>query len=204
MTDCQNEMMRDLLPLLAHDALTGEEATALREHITTCAACAAELRAITAAATLFAAATPRIDTAAILAKLPAAPATSPASRPVLRLEPVAQRSRTSFRMPRYALAAAASLMLMVTLSLTVLRPIFFGVSPAVDITAVATGAVDSAVQPTAPVEAEPVASVGGTEFKDLGVDELTQLLSELDKMEATIAAEPRSMREPITTTPEGL
>lgn len=192
--------MRDLLPLMAHDALTGDEAAALRAHLSTCAACAAELRAITAAATLFAAATPRIDTAAILAKLPAAPAT----RPVLRLEPVVQRSRTAFRMPRYALAAAASLMLMVTLSLTVLRPIFFGVTPAVDTTTVETGAVDSAVQPAAPVEAEPVASVGGTEFKDLGLDELTQLLNELDQMEATIAAEPRSMREPITTTPEGL
>jgi hypothetical protein len=200
MTDCLNETMRDLLPLLAHDALDGAEATAVRAHLASCASCEAELRTITAAAVLFAAATPRIDTAAILAKLPAAPV----ARPALRLEPAAKTSRAFFRMPRYALAAAASLMLMVTLSLTVLRPIFFGVTPSVDIVTVDTGAVDIAVQPTAPVGAEPVASLGGTEFKDLGVDELTQLLSELDQMEATIAAEPRSMREPITTSPEGL
>jgi hypothetical protein len=102
------------------------------------------------------------------------------------------------------LAAAASLMLMVTLSLTVLRPIFFGAAPSVDIAPVETGPVDSAVPVAAPVAVEPVASLGGTEFKDLGVDELTQLLNELDQMEATIVAEPRSMREPITTGPEGL
>lgn len=200
MTNCENETMRDLLPLLAHDALTGEEAAALQAHLTMCASCADELRTLTAAAALFAAATPRVDTAAILAKLPAAPA----ARPVLRLEPAAKPARASFRMPRYALAAAASVMLMVTLSLTVLRPIFFGVTPTVDLAQVDTGNVDVAVQPTAPAAVEPVASVGGTEFKDLGVDELTQLLNELDQMEATIAAEPRSMREPITTSPEGL
>ena len=200
MTDCQNETMRDLLPLLAHDALTGEDATALQAHLASCASCAAELRTITAAAALFAAATPQVDTAAILAKLPA----PPVARPALRLEPSATAVRPRFRMPRYALAAAASLMLMVTLSLTVLRPIFFGVAPSVDLVTVETGTVDSAVQPAAPVSVEPVASLGGTEFKDLGVDELTQLLSELDQMEANIAAEPRSMRDPITTGPEGL
>jgi anti-sigma factor RsiW len=203
MTNCDNETMRDLLPLLAHDALDGEEANAVRAHVATCDACAAELQAITAAATLFAAATPTIDTAAILAKLPAAPT----ARPALRLEPAAKSSRSTFRMPRYALAAAASVMLMVTLSLPVLRPIFFGATAGVDTTVVSTGVVDSATPATAPsvpATVEPVASLGGTELKDLGVDELTQLLSELDQMEATIAAEPRSMRDPITTSPEGM
>jgi hypothetical protein len=197
MTNCQNETMRDLLPLLAHDALEGEEASAVRAHMESCAECTSELRAITAAAALFDAATPRIDTAAILAKLPAAPR----ARPALRLEPAARKSRPAFGLPRYALAAAASLMLMVTLSLTVLRPIFFGGAPAVDIVAVDSGTVDTAPEPVAAVA---LASVGGTELRDLGVDELTQLLNELDQMEATIAAEPRSMREPITTDSEGL
>lgn len=200
MTNCENDTMRDLLPLLAHDALEGEEATALRSHLASCAACAAELRTIRAAAALFAAATPTVDTAAILSKLPAAPV----ARPVLRIEPRVVKPRARYRMPQYALAAAASVMLMVTLSLTVLRPIFFGAAPSVDVATVETGAVDSALPPAAPVVAEPVASLGGTEFKDLGVDELTQLLSELDQLEANIAAEPRSMRDPITTDSEGL
>ena len=200
MTNCNNETLRDLLPLLAHDALDGTEAAALRAHLASCTSCASELRAIEAAAVVFAAATPRVDTAAILAKLPA----PPMARPVLQLEPTRRSSRPRFRLPRYVLAAAASVTLMLTLSLTVLRPIFFGVTPGVDIATVDTGGVEVAVQPTPSAGAEPVSSVGGTELMDLGVDELTQLLNELDQMEATIAAEPRSMREPITTDTEGL
>lgn len=200
MTNCENETMRDLLPLLAHDALDGAEATAVRAHVASCASCEAELRLIVAAVTLYAAATPSIDTAAIVAKLP----TAPVARPALRLEASPKPSRSTFRMPRYVLAAAASVMLMVTLSLTVLRPIFFGATPSVDSAQVDSSGAEPAAPVAAPTAGEPVASLGGTEFKDLGVDELTQLLNELDKMEATIAAEPRSMRDPITTTPEGL
>jgi anti-sigma factor RsiW len=200
MTDCTNETLRDLLPLLAHDALDGDEATALRAHLASCASCVSELRAIEAAAVVFAAATPRVDTAAILAKLPA----PPSARPVLKLETTLRTSRSRFGLPRYALAAAASMTLMVTLSLTVLRPMFFGVTPGVGITSVDTGAVQVAVQSAPSAGTEPVSSVGGAELTDLGVDELTQLLNELDQMEATIAAEPRSMREPITTDTEGL
>lgn len=200
MNDCLNETMRDQLPLLAHDALDGAEAAAVQAHLTNCSACAVELRTLTAAAALFAAATPVVDTAAILARLPQAAT----ARPSLRLESSARGARPAFRMPRYALAAAASLVLMVTLSLTVLRPIFQGGTPRVDIAQVDTGIVDGAPATTAPAPVEPVASVGGTELKDLGVDELTQLLDELDRMELNIAAEPRSMREPITGDAEGM
>ncbi len=200
MTDCLNETMRDQLPLLAHEALDGAEAAAVQAHVATCAACAAELRTLTAAATLFAAATPHVDTAAILAKLPPAPT----ARPALRLEPSAKVVRTAYRLPRYALAAAASLLLMVTLSLTVLRPIFQGGTATVDVAQVDSGIVDAAPVTHTPAVAEPVASVGGTELKDLGVDELTQLLDELDRMELNVAAEPRSMREPITGDAEGM
>lgn len=200
MTDCLNETMRDQLPLLAHEALDRAEATAVQAHLATCAACTAELRALTAAAAMFAAATPRVDTAAILAKLPQAPA----ARPMLRLESNPKAVRAGFRVPRYALAAAASLMLMVTLSLTVLRPIFQGGELAVDVAQVDTGAVGTGPLVDVTWNVEPVVSVGGTELKELGVDELTQLLDELDRMEANIAAEPRSMREPITGDAEGM
>jgi hypothetical protein len=200
MTDCLNETMRDRLPLLAHDALDGAEAAAIRAHVGECAPCAAELRVLTSAKALFAAATPTIEAAAIFAKLPPAPV----ARPALRREPKARTTRSGFRLPRYALAAAASLMLMVTLSLTVLRPIFRGETPTVDVARVDTGAVDAGALAATPAVVEPMASVGGTALKDLGVDELTQLLDELDRMEANIAAEPRSMREPITGDAEGL
>ncbi len=200
MTDCLNETMRDRLPLLAHDALDGAEAAAVGAHVSECPSCAAELRVLTSAAALFAAATPSIDSAAILAKLPPAPV----ARPTLRLEPMERPPRSGFRLPRYALAAAASLMLMVTLSLTVLRPIFLGETPTVDVAHLDTGAVDAGALAASPTVVEPMASVGGTALKDLGVDELTQLLDELDRMEANIAAEPRNMREPITVDAEGM
>ena len=67
MTDCTNNTMRDLLPELAHDALSADDAARVRAHIASCAACAAELRILSAAGELFANATPKVDTAAIVA-----------------------------------------------------------------------------------------------------------------------------------------
>lgn len=200
MTDCLNETMRDQLPLLAHDALDGAEAAAVQAHLTNCSSCAVELRTLTAAAALFAAATPVVDTAAILARLPQAAT----ARPSLRLESSARGSRPAFRMPRYALAAAASLVLMVTLSLAALRPIFQGGTPSVDVAQVDTGIGEVGSAVAGPVAVDPIASVGGTELKDLGVDELAQLLEELDRLEANITAEPRSLHGSLTSDAEGM
>ena len=202
MTNCPNETMRDLLPLLAHDALEGSEAELVRAHVASCAACSAELQLLERAAALFSAATPAIDTGAILAKLP----TAPSVRPTLRVEQGSLAARRPSRVPRYALAAAASLLLMATISVTVLRPIFTGTNAGVDTASVDTGAVGTApvASATTSTAAEPVAIVGGTELSDLGVDELTQLLNELDQMDANVAAEPRSLREPITSGSEGM
>lgn len=197
MTECTHDILRDALPALAQGALRASEAARVQAHIATCASCAAELAVLRAAATLFAAATPPVDTAAILAKLP-----SP--RPVLRAERGAAPAKGRWRLPRYALAAAASLTLVATLSLTVLRPVFFGSGPGV-VTPVGVdlGAPDSAPGVTA-VALMPTALLGGTELSDLGMDELTLLLAELEAMEATVAAEPVSWREPVTDVPGGL
>lgn len=200
MTSCPNESLRDRLPLLAHDALDVAEAAAVHVHVGECPSCAAELRVLTSAAALFVSATPTIDTAAILATLPVAPV----ARPALRLEPTAETAGSHVRLPRYALAAAASLTLMVTLSLAVLRPIFRGDRQTVNLAHLDTDAVATGAGSAAPAAVEPLASVGGTALKDLGVDELTQLLDELDRMEANIAAEPRGMREPITGDAEDM
>ena len=50
--------------------------------------------------------------------------------------------------------------------------------------------------------AVPVAIVGGTELADLGASELEALLAELDRMEATVAAEPISMQRAVLDAPE--
>lgn len=199
MSDCVNETMRDLLPLLAHDALAAGEVAQVRAHIAECPSCEAELAVLTQALAVFAAATPRVDTAAILARLPlpgAAPSASPApaARPTLT---VSRTPRRVLGVPRYALAAAASLVLVATLSLTVLRPVFFGTAPVgVDLALVDSG---PAAAPTIPV-----GILGGSDLGDFDADELTALLAELDRMEATIAAEPITMRQPLGPELEGI
>jgi anti-sigma factor RsiW len=179
MTDCGNETLRDQLPLLALDALTGEAATRVRAHVADCASCAAELAVIRKAGALFAAATPRVHTEAILRALPQAPG----ARPALRLERGGARPP---RIPRYVLAAAASLVLVATMALPTIRAVFNGEPAAV---------VDSGL-PAA--SAEPVALVGGADLADLGVDELTSLLAELEQFDGTVAAEPVTMRQAVT------
>lgn len=188
MTECQNESMRDQLPLLVHGELSAGDAVALRAHIAACAACASELALLERSAKLFAQATPRVDTAAILAKLPAAPGT----RPVLK---VSRGKAPTLGVPRYALAAAASLVLVATLSLAALRDNFGSTGSATDIGPDSGRPVASDV---------PVGIVGGNELGDLGADDLEVLLKELDQLEATVAAEPVTMQRPVATAPEGL
>jgi hypothetical protein len=197
MTDCVNETMRDLLPLLAHDALEAGEVARVRAHVAGCSACAQELAMLVHAQAVFAAATPRVDHAAILAKLsrPGAPASAALeARPVLT---VSRAPRRAFGLPRYALAAAAALVLVATLSLTVLRTAYFGGAPVgVDVASVDSGPPGA---PTIPVDI-----LGGDDLADFDADELAALLAELDRMEATIAAEPITMRQPLGPQLEGI
>lgn len=183
-----NEALRDQLPLLAHGELSAPAAASVRAHVASCAECAAELAVIERAAQMFASATPRVDTAAILAKLPAAPG----ARPVLT---VSRGTPQAFRVPRYALAAAASLVLVATLSLGAIRDSLFGDGTKTPVM-VDTGMLVVATAPTA--------LVGGHELDDFNADELESLLSELDQLEATVAAEPTRIQAPVSPVPEGL
>ena len=192
MTDCGNESLRDLLPLLAHDALGVEETARVRAHLATCASCAAELELLGAARRVFDAVTPQMDVAAIVAGLPI-PQPTFAGRPVLRLERAASRRR--FSLPRYAIAAAASLILVATLSVGALRLVFFGNNGAdsLDLAVAASGSATGTAD---------ILGAGG--LSELGSDELTALLAELEAMEATVAAEPTTTRQAVTATPEGI
>jgi hypothetical protein len=187
-TDCTNETMRDLLPMLAAGALGASEAAALRGHLSGCAACQAELRLLETAGRVFAAATPRVDVEAIVAKLPLAPSARPALR-VVRPTP------RVLGLPRYALAAAASLMLVATLSLAILR----------DRNGSQIAVVDTASDSGYPAAAAvPVSMLGGGDLTDLSAAELRALLAELDQLEATIAAEPSRVQVPLIAAPEEL
>lgn len=190
MTECTNETMRERLPALQAGALSAAEATALRAHLAACPACASEWDILVSARALFTAAAPPVDLSAIVAKLPA----PPTARPALRVERGGGRP---FRVPRYVLAAAASVVLVATLSLTALRPLFFSAStPTVEPSPVESG--------TPAVAAAPSALVGARDLSELDVDELTTLLAELDRIEATVASEPMTLRQPLVAVPEGL
>lgn len=180
--------MREQLPLLLRELLSAADTAVLRAHLSQCSACAAELRLLERSARLFEMATPRIDTSAIVAKLP----TAPSSRPALA---VSRGSRRPFGLRRYALAAAASLVLVATFSLGVLRETFTGSS----------GGRDIAPRRDAPmVAALPVGLVGGNELGELGEEDLETLLVELDRLEATVAAEPITMQRPVSAATEGM
>ncbi len=195
MRECHDEPMRDALPLLARGLLPAAEAATLRAHLAGCASCADELALLERSARLFDASTPRVDTAAIVRAVQAA---APAARPSLTV----QRGGTGprLRMPRYALAAAASLVLVATLSFAALQDRVFGTGTTPEVT------VDSAVPAspaTAPgaAAAAPVA-LGGSDLADLGEAELEALLSELDRLEATVAADPMTLQRAVVQTPE--
>lgn len=187
MRECHEMNEREALPLLVRGLLGPVEAARLRAHVASCASCADELALLERTARLFDAATPKLDISAIVAKLPAAP-----QRPALT---VVRGATVRPRVPRYALAAAASLTLVATLSFAALKGRVFGDGGEGRI------APDTAL-PVAP--AVPVAIVGGTELADLGRSELELLLAELDRMEATVAAEPVSMQRAVLDAPEDL
>jgi anti-sigma factor RsiW len=185
MRECHGMEEREALPLLARGLMGPVEAARLRTHVATCPACAEELALLERSVRLFDAATPTVDIAAIVAKLPTA-----AQRPTLT---VLRGGAARPRVPRYALAAAASLTLVATLSFAALKGRVFG------------EAGDGRVPPDTALPgtpAVPVAIVGGTELADLGASELEALLAELDRMEATVAAEPISMQRAVLDAPE--
>lgn len=196
MTECTDQTMQDLLPLDVRGALAAGASARVRAHVAGCASCAAERAVLETAGALFASLTPQVDTARIAASLPAAPAAPvvaprATSRPVLRLGRTARRA---FTLPRYALAAAASLLLVATISFAGLRAFF-----ADDLTV----SPDSAGNGALVALAVPVELVGAGGLADLESDELRDLLLTLDEMELTVASEPVGFRRPVTILPEG-
>jgi anti-sigma factor RsiW len=186
--------MRDLLPLLAHGSLASADAGRLRAHLGECAACAAELALLEGSRHVLMAMTPQVDTAAIVRHL---------SAPALTVVPGGARRRSVQdawwrRVPRQYVAAAASLLIVASLSLPLLKGAFD--------TDRGTVAPDSSIGPVSGT-AEALVPTGltvGDGLTDLSDADLTALLAELETVQATIAAEPTAMRRPIVDAPEGM
>lgn len=201
MTECLNEEMRDLLPLLAHGSLAAVEADRVRAHAAGCAACAAELAVLETSRLVLQASAPRVDVTAIAQ---AVNRSSAVAAPVLRVErggasSAAAIARRSVWRSRQLLAAAASLLIVASVSLRLLDR-----TPRSDEGPAATDA--SVVSSTVPVAAS--VAVGGElsvgdALVDLTSDDLSALLSELEGFDGKITLEPAAMRQPIVDAPEG-
>jgi len=83
MRDCQLDEMRDLLPDLAAERLSGAERTRAASHVAACGACAAELELLRAARQAMSRDVPVIDVARIVAALPKPPAVAGDARPMV-------------------------------------------------------------------------------------------------------------------------
>ncbi len=78
MSDCMNAEMRDLLPDLAAERLSGAERTRVASHVASCPACAGELELLSAARRVMSHGVPAIDVARVVAALPKPPAAAEA------------------------------------------------------------------------------------------------------------------------------
>lgn len=222
MTECTNEEMRDLLPLLAHGVLGAPEAARVQAHLRGCEACSAELAALELSRRVLRAQAPQVDPAAIsaavtarLATTPtlrverggaAAPTTAPTAAPMAVPTAAPSPMRASAWRSRQWLAAAASILIVATVAMpflgngtsegrpTVLDTLAQGSSVTTPATASASAAVSTPLASSAEVSES---------FADLSDADLSTLLAELEQVDATIALEPTTLRQPIVDGLEG-
>jgi anti-sigma factor RsiW len=188
MSECMEFDLRDDLPRFALDALEPAAAETVRTHLAGCASCQAELALLRTARRLAEADASTVDVGRIVTAVAEAQ-TRGASPAPLRLV------RTK---PRWAsrgvLAAAASVVLMVSVALPVWRR--DASTAAADTrrdTAVVGAAGNAAGVVAVPVE-------GGLE--SLSDADLSALLGVLDGLEATPVAEPTTLGTPIVDVQE--
>ncbi len=218
MTECLNEDLRDLLPLLAHGSLSAADAGRVRAHMAGCAACAAELSLLQSAAAHLEASAPALDLAAITQGVQTALAQG---RPALRVVPgelpagaaaprgAAAPPRRTW-VPRQYLAAAATILVVVSLAIPftgrngedpVAAPTATGPAAATDTPSVPV-AESGGGTPGAAAAREALVATDG--LSDLTDADLEALLDELETLEATVSAEPGTMRRAIVNTPGGI
>jgi hypothetical protein len=215
MNDCVNAEFRDQLPALLHERLGGDERVALVAHLADCGDCRDELELLRALNSMFADATPRMDTAAIVTALPAAPL--PAG-----VLPFRQRVvRGASRRMDWRVAAAIGVLAVGGSSLALTHHVPIGTQSVVGATAAATagaasrtvasaagpassgsmaGRTASAAAVTSPTDAE--LSMTGR-LDDLSADQLQTLLGEIDNLQATPMTDPTPVVVPVTLTSDG-
>ena len=213
MTDCPEGDIRDLLPDYVHDRLNAAERADVAQHVASCALCAAEVELLAAAQRALNATTPRVDTARIVAALPAPPRA--VQRPTIVREGAARAMRRPARfVTSWRMAAAIATIAIGGISLTVIRGITGGSSqpPVSRTTAPAAPSTQTpavvhqpapnsvAVKPSQPSQVSPpteeVADNGasipdGGRMGDLSDDDVQSLLDDIDHLDGVPDASPQ-------------
>jgi anti-sigma factor RsiW len=206
MTDCPNGDIRDLLPDYVHGRLGAAERAEVAAHVDSCACCAAEVELLGAAQRVLNAATPSVDTARIVAALPAPPRAVP--RPAMVREGQYARRRP------WRIAAAIATVAIGGISFAVIRGITGGgtqtpvsgntapvVQPAKTPQVVSQPAQPQvAVKPSQPHVAAPppeevadntIAIPDGGRLGDLSDEDVQSLLNDIDAMDGVPDANPQ-------------
>jgi anti-sigma factor RsiW len=196
MHECEDVRMQEALPAFRAGRLDAAEAESVRTHLASCEACTRELELLTTAQAVLDQATPVVDAARIAAAVIGASAKAERA-PVAAPRVITLRTRRWWA-SRQLLAAAASILVVVSLSIPALRGT--GHAPAVD------GRLDSmvAAEMTGGLGGHAVAPsidlAGG--LADLSSAQLETFLKELDQVEATVRAEPVTIALPLIDSPE--
>lgn len=196
MRECEDVMMQEALPAFRAGGLDPAQAEAMRTHLATCDACTLELELLTRAAAVLDRATPVVDAARIAAAVIGA--RSDVERASIAAPRVIALRTRRWWASRQLLAAAASILVVVSLSIPALRGT--GHAPAVD------GRLDSVVAAEATdgqgggVAAPSIDLAGG--LAELSSAQLETFLKELDFVEATVRAEPVTIALPLIDSPE--
>ena len=196
MHECEDLMMQEALPAFRAGRLEAAEAEAVRTHLASCEACARELELLTAARAVLDQATPVVDAARIaVAVIGASAKADRASVAAPRV--IALRTR-GWWASRQLLAAAASILVVVSLSIPALRGT--GHAPAVDGRLDRVVAVETIGGQGGQAAAPSIDLAGG--LADLSSAQLETFLQELDQVEATVRAEPVTIALPLIDSPE--
>ena len=157
MSDCPNVEIRELLPDYLGGTLSASRRAEVESHVATCSDCADELAVLRLVREAYAATTPAVNVAAIVAALP-----RKAARPAMR---------SWRRSQAFQIAAAVSFIAVGGISLAVARSFFDGNATGVPMDTVAVG-----------IEAPAISFAGG--LSDLGDEDVEALLSALESIEA--------------------
>ena len=195
MRDCPNVEMRELLPAVAADSLSGGERDRGTTHLEGCAECRDELTLLRSARAVL-----RRAPAMNISRVASAVATATSS-PAVRASEAGVVSIASRRRPIWGWRAAASIAVLAVgvTSLGIWRVADAPEAP-VAVESVAASGTTGGVAPAATVE-RPGLAVGGG-FADLDEGELQSLLSDLGSLDASAFGEPDAMVPYVGTAEE--